>query len=241
MPKFYEKWTVLPHGPLKTVDDGIMTVEGDIPMPLGKFPRRMTVVKLSRNRTAIFSAMALKEAGMRRIEALGKPSFLIVPNGHHRLDARIWKQRYPQLKVVCPPSARKSVADAVPVDATDDILRDKSVDFVTVRGTRGAEAALVVRRRSGTTLIVNDVLANVRHPRGLGAKIMVRLFGFGLKRPQVPRVVKRVMIKSKRELADQFRDWADEPDLRRIIVSHGDVIESDPDNVLRSLAAKLDD
>ena len=240
MPKFNKEWKVLPHGPVRKVDERILTVEGDIPMPLGKFPRRMTVVGLSRNRSVIFSAIALKEPAMRRIEEIGKPSFLIVPNGHHRLDARIWKQRYPKLKVLCPPGARDSVADVVPVDATDDALGDKDVEFVTVDGTGGGEAALVVRRKSGTTLIVNDVIANVRHPRGLGAKIIARLFGFGIERPKVPRVVKRVMVKNEGRLASQFRAWAGEPRLQRIIVSHGDVIGSDAAATLQSLAGSLD-
>src|SRR4030095_15786810 len=113
MPKFNKEWEVLPHGQVKAIDDRIVTVEGDIPIPLGTFPRRMTVIGLSRNRSAIFSAMALKESAMRRIEEVGRPSFLIVPNGHHRLDARPWKQRYPKLKVLCPPGAMKSVSEAV--------------------------------------------------------------------------------------------------------------------------------
>jgi hypothetical protein len=239
MPKFYKQWKVLPHRAVKKVDERILSVEGDIPMPLGKFPRRMTVVGLSRNRSAIFSAIALKEPAMRRIEEVGRPSFLIVPNGHHRLDAHIWKQRYPKLKVLCPPGAKDSVAEAVRVDATDDILGDKDVDFVTVDGTGGAEAALVVRRKAGSTLIVNDVIANVRHPRGLGARIMARLFGFGVKRPQVPRVVKRVMVEDARKLAGQFRAWAGELRLQRIVVSHGDIIDSNAAGTLQSLADQL--
>ena len=47
MPKFNKQWKVLPHGQVKAVDERIVTVEGDIPMPLGKFPRRMTVVDLA--------------------------------------------------------------------------------------------------------------------------------------------------------------------------------------------------
>jgi hypothetical protein len=239
VPKFNDEWKVLPHGPVKAVDERIVTVEGDIPMPLGKFPRRMTVVGLSRNRSAIFSAMALKEPDMQRIEEVGKPSFLIVPNGHHRLDARIWKQRYPRLKVMCPPDARESVAQAVPVDSTDDVLGDKDVDFVIVGGTGKAEAALVVRRTGGTTLIVNDVIANVRHPRGFGAKIMARIFGFGIKGPQVPRVVKRAMVEDEQQLAAQFRQWAKFDGLRALIPSHGDIIER-PAASLERLAANLD-
>lgn len=238
MPKFNKEWKVLPHGQVKTVDDRIVTVEGEIPMPLGKFPRRMTVVGLSRNRSAIFSAIALKESAMRRIEQVGKPSFLIVPNGHHRLDARIWKKRYPKLKVLCPPDAKKSVSEAVTVDSTNDILSDKNVSFVIVGGTAEGEAAIIVRRKSGTTLIVNDVVANVRNPTGLGAKIMARLFGFGVKRPQVPRVVKRVMVKDKRELADQLREWSKIPELRRIVPSHGDIVDR-PARALQRMAEEL--
>jgi hypothetical protein len=238
MASFNKQWKVLPHGRIKTVDDRIMTVKGDIPMPLGKFPRRMTVVGLSRNRSAIFSAMALGEADMRRIEEVGKPTFLIVPNGHHRLDAHAWKKRYPKLKVVCPPGARESVSEAVPVDSTEDILGDKDVDFVIVEGTGKGEAALIVRRNGATTLIANDVIANVRRPRGLGGQIIVRLFGFGAKRPQVPRVVKRMMVKDKRKFAEQLREWSAIPTLRRIIPSHGDMIER-PASALQKMAEEL--
>ena len=238
MPKFNKEWKVLPHGRVKTVDDRIVTVEGDIPMPLGKFPRRMTVVGLSRDRSAIFSAIALGEADMRRVEEVGKPSFLIVPNGHHRLDARPWKKRYPKLKVLCPPGAKQSVSEAAPVDSTTDILSDKDVDFVVVKGTGEAEAALVVRRKGGTTLVANDVIANVRHPHGLGGKIIARLAGFGVKRPQVPRVVKRVMVEDKKELAGQLRKWSKIPDLRRIIPSHGEIV-SRPAAALERMAKEL--
>jgi hypothetical protein len=239
VPKFNQEWKVLPHGPVTAVGERIVTVQGDIPMPLGKFPRRMTVVGLSRNRSAIFSAVALNETAMKRIEEVGKPSFLIVPNGHHRLDARIWKKRYPKLKVMCPPRARKSVGEAVPVDSTDDILSDRDADFVVVGGTGESEAALLVRRENGTTLVVNDVIANVRHPRGLGAKIIARLFGFGVKGPQVPRVVKRAMIKSERQLAAQLREWAKIDALRSLIPSHGEIVDR-PSAFLEKLAADLE-
>ena len=109
------------------------------------------------------------------------------------------------------------------------------MDFITVAGTGGAEAALLVRRKSGTTLIVNDVIANVRHPRGLGARVMARLFGFGVKHPQVPRVVKRAMVSDKNVLARQLRRWSKIADLVRIIPSHGDIIDN-PKAVLERFA-----
>ena len=238
MVSFNKQWKVLPHGQVKEVDEGILTVEGEIPMPLGKFPRRMTVVGLSRNRSAIFSAIALNDNDMRRVEEVGEPSFLIVPNDHHRLDAHVWKERYPNIKVMGPPAAKESVSEAAPVDSTKDILNDKDVDFVVVDGTGGGEAALVVRRKSGTTLIAADIIANVRHPRGIGGKLIVGLFGFGRKRPQVPSVVQRKMVKDKKKLAGQLRKWSEIPKLRRIIPSHGEIVDR-PAPALERMAEEL--
>lgn len=238
MPKIHQSWTVLPHGPLRAIDEGLLTVAGEIPMPLGNFPRRMTVVRLARGRTAIFSAIALPEPQMARIEAMGRPAFLIVPNPAHRLDSKIWKARYPKIKVVAPPGARRDVEEVVPVDDTRGAFGDSGVDFVVAAGTRERESALVVRRAGGTTLIVNDIIGHVRHPSGIGAKIMARLFGFGVHGPRIPRPVRRHF--EARPLARQLRDWAALPDLRRIIVSHGDPITDDPAGVLERLAARLD-
>ena len=238
MPKFHTEWMVFPHGPLERIDDGLLSVEGQIVMPLGRFPRRMTVVALSRGRIAIFSPVALHEPAMRQIETLGRPTFLIVPNGFHRLDSRIWKQRYPEMKVICPPGAKKRVEEAVKVDATRDILKDADVDFIVTNGTRKMESELVVRRSEGTTLVINDLISNVRHPKGLGANIMARLFGFGVRRPQMAREVKWLLVREKPALAKQMRRWADDPHLKRIIVSHGDVIERAAD-VLRRVANSL--
>jgi len=240
MAAILERWKVLPHGPLEEIDEGILTVAGEIKMPLGNFPRRMTVVGLSGNRTAIFSAIALNSAEMRKIEQLGTPSFLIVPSDMHRLDARIWKECYPAIRVVTPSGARMRVAEIVQVDSSDDILQDEAVRLQNVAGTGGHESALTVRRAYGVTLICNDIIGHVTHPHGLGAQVMARLMGFGVSEPQVPRIVRRKIVVDPKALASQFRDWAALRDLRRIIVSHGDPIEIKPREALIALAEKLE-
>ena len=65
MSKVNEEWKVGPHGPLERLDDGLLTVAGEIRMPLGNFPRRMTVIALDGGRSAIWSAIPL---GSRRCE-----------------------------------------------------------------------------------------------------------------------------------------------------------------------------
>jgi len=240
MAKLHDHWTVFPHGPVERIDDGILSVEGEIHMPLGRFPRRMTVVALEGRRSAVFSPICLDGRAMRDVESLGAPAFMVVPNGFHRLDARPWKKRYPDIKTVCPPGARTRVEQAVPVEATTDILADADVDLSVAGGMGQAEAALVVRGPAGTTLIINDLISNVRHPKGIGANIMARLFGFGVHGPRMAREVRWLFVKDKAALAAQLREWAEIADLRRIIVSHGDIIESAPGEVLRAVAASLD-
>lgn len=239
MASLHDEWKVFPHGPVERIDEGILSVEGEIRMPLGRFPRRMTVVALRDGQTAVFSPVCLHERAMREIEKLGPPVFLIVPNGFHRLDSRPWKKRYPEITVVCPPGAKERVEKALPVDAVTDVLNDPSVRFVLVDGMRNAEGALVVRRQAGTTLILNDAISNVRHPKGLGANIMARLFGFGVKRPQMAREVRWFLVGDKCALATRLREWAAMPDLRRIIVSHGDMIDEAPAEALRAVASTL--
>src|SRR5687768_16581183 len=71
MAKLNDKWIVQPHGELIELSDGILTVEGTIVMPLGNFPRRMTVLALRDGGSAIWSPIPLREPEMTRIESLG--------------------------------------------------------------------------------------------------------------------------------------------------------------------------
>ena len=237
MPKLHDQWTVLPHDPLEEIEPVLLTVVGQIPMPLGNFPRRMTVVGLPGKRTAIWSPVALVEPDMKRIEALGTPAFLIIPNPAHRLDARPFRARYPQAKVITAPAARTRVAEAVPVDDVNADL-GTDIELVTVAGVDQLELAMLVRSERGLSLLTNDFIGNVGHPKGSGAWIMARLMGYG-PTPRIPRVARRMFIKQPEALAAQMEQWAAIPDLKRVIPSHGDIIDEDAPAVLRSLAKSL--
>jgi len=237
MAKLHDRWKVLPHGPLEEIDDGLLTVVGQIPMPLGNFPRRMTVIGLIGGRTALWSPIPLPEAEMGQIEAMGDPTFLIIPNPAHRLDARPYRARYPQAKTITAPNAVKQVEEAVPVDDVNaDLGRD--VELLTVSGVDQVELAMLVRRPGGVTLLTNDIIGNVGHPEGPGAWIMSRLMGFG-PTPRIPRVARRMFIKDAAALASQLAQWAAMPDLKRIVPSHGDIIDQRPGSVLLRLAHSL--
>jgi hypothetical protein len=238
MTRPFQQWTVLPHGKLAQIDENILTVVGEIHMPLMDLPRRMTVVRLVDASLVIFSAIALDEDEMSALEAYGRPAYLIVPSDKHRLDAKTWKDRYPEIQVVAPEGARAQVEESVPVGTVAPRFDDPNVQFVTVPGTRGREAALVVRTSKGTTLVVNDVVGNIRGAAGFGGWLL-HLAGFAGKGAQVPAVVKMAVIEDTKALRAQLLQWSEIDSLVRVLVSHGSPIEDNPRQVLRELAGSL--
>lgn len=238
MTRPFKQWTVLPHGKLSMIDDNILTVVGEIRMPLMTLPRRMTVVRLADSSLLVYSAIALEEDEMAELEAHGRPAYLIVPSDKHRLDARIWKDRYPMLQVVAPEGARAKIEEVVPVDTTTPRFDDPNVRFVVVPGTREREAAVVVRGTKGTTLVLNDVVGNIRDASGFGGWLL-RLVGFAGNDAQIPKVVQMALIDDKGALRRQLLQWAEIESLRRILVSHGSPIDANARDTLRDLAASL--
>jgi hypothetical protein len=178
MAKPFSQWTVLPHGKLTRLDDNLLSVTGTLRMPpMGEVERRMTVVQLEDRRLAVYSAIALDETQMTELESLGTPAYLIVPSDLHRMDAKIWKDRYPGAKVIAPAGARKGVEEIVPVDATEPDFGDPRVRFVAVAGTNEREAALMVESETGTTLVLNDIIFNLANRPGLSGWLFKAIGG----------------------------------------------------------------
>jgi hypothetical protein len=175
---------------------------------------------------------------MSALEAFGTPAYLVVPSDKHRLDAKIWKARYPDMRVVAPSGSQAKVQEVVSVDTTDPRFDDPKVQFVTIAGTRNREAALIVKGSAGTTLVLNDVVGNIHDESGIGGWLL-RRFGFAGNNAQIPKVVKMVLINDADALRKQLSQWAEIESLERILVSHGAAIEGNPRQVLRKLAASL--
>jgi hypothetical protein len=233
-----ETWKVLPHGALTAVDDNVWTVVGQIHMPVGDFQRRMTVARLRDGGLVVYSAIALNEDEMQRLDSLGRMAWLVVPGDDHRLDAKIWLQRYPTMHVAAPAGARERALEVVPVESTAPDFGDPHVQWITVPGTREHEAALTVRGTRGTTLIVNDLIANIRHEHGFTGWLL-RLMGFAGDEPSIPGVRRLAMVKDSEALREQLLAWSEIADLHCILVSHGEPIVDDPRAELRRLAGSL--
>jgi hypothetical protein len=232
MPAAYRTWTVLPHKPIEKLADNLWRVSGT--MGDGKVQRQMVVARMVDGRLVIHNAVALDEAEMKELEAWGKPSVLFVPNGYHRQDAAIWKQRYPELQVVAPPGSRKRVEKVVKVDAvTADAPGDDTVKLRAIAGLP-AESILEVRSGGDVTLVFCDAILNM--PK-LGFPMSFFLGPTG--RVSAPRAVRWLALKDKRAFAKQLDELAATPGLKRVLVGHGKPVDTDPAGALRGVAEQL--
>jgi hypothetical protein len=237
--KPFTTWTVLPHGKLMRLADNVMSVTGKMQMPpMGEVERRMTVVRLADGRLVIWSAMALDEAEMRELESFGKPAYLIVPGDLHRMDARAWKDRYPQLVVVAPAAARAKVQEVVPVDATEVDFGDPKVRYLAVPGTGEREAALLVEGAGGTTLVLNDLIFDLANRPGVSGWLF-KAIGMTGDEAHIPPVIRMRKVVDKAALSTALQQWAHLPRLEQVIISHGAIIGKDPSGVLGRIANEL--
>jgi hypothetical protein len=84
--------------------------------------------------------------------------------------------------------------------------------------------------------VLNDLVMNLRHGPGLGG-FMFRMMGFSGDKPKVAPATRLLLIKDKPGLKTLLSQLAAKPDLKRVIVSHGDIIAEAPAEALRQAAA----
>lgn len=239
MAKGFTTWTVLPHEPWVRHEENLWTLSGMLPR--GGLKRRMTVVRLADGRLVIHSAVAMDDASRAAMEAWGPPAFLIVPNRFHRLDARTFKDRWPAMQVIAPPAAAKYVREVVPVDGGLELLpRDPSFVGELLGGTGEREGVYVVKSGAANervTLIFNDALFNLGRGKGFGG-FVTRLIA-SAPGPRVTRIARLFLFDDLVAGRAHYERLANVPGLYRIVVSHGRVIEENPGDVLRAVAATM--
>jgi hypothetical protein len=196
----------------------------------------MTIARRADGKLVIHNAVALAEPQMKEIEAWGDPAFLIVPNGFHRQDALIYKQRYPKLAVFCPQGARKRVAGVVEVAGhLDEVPKDPNVEVFHLRGMKEREGAVRIRGSASAGVVFNDALLNLAPTGGVAGFFMAPTG-----RLSVPRFTRWMMMKSGGELKEHLTELAATKDLRHVVPGHGAVLAEAAREKLMEAAKPLD-
>jgi hypothetical protein len=236
MAKPFETWTVHPHGPIEKLKDNHWRVEAQFPG--APFSRNMHVAKMKDGGLVIHNAIALNDEEMKELEAWGTPKWLIVPNGGHRMDARIWKQRYPDIKVIAPSGSKAKVEEIVKVDETKPNL-DETVRWEVLDGTKDREGVLCVTSDGKSNLVFCDGVMNNRshHLKGFGG-FMMGIFGFKSDALKVTFPSRMAIVADKKAYRAHLERLATD-DLARIDVAHGEPVTKDAQAALKHAAGEL--
>lgn len=202
-------------------------------------PRNMIVYRFANRQLLIYSAIALDKPTLTELETLGTPSYLVVPNRFHRLDAGVYKGRFPALQVLCPEAARRAVEKVVPVNASvEAVLPTLGVVCHAPPGVRAGEVVLEFALEKGRALVCCDLLFNLRKFRGWDGWLMRKIGGsvgfFG-----VTALGKLMLLKDRKAFRGWLERQAARTDLALITVAHGEAITSQPAQALRGAAERL--
>jgi hypothetical protein len=199
----------------------------------------MGIARLGTGELVFLNAIALDEPSMKQLEAWGKPAFAVAANGFHRIDLGAYKVRYPRLRILASPAARKRVGQIAAVDGWLELLpKDAGIQVEDVAGTRMGDAVCIARSASRTSLCFpGDVLMNAAPGRGFPG-LLVRLLGF-VGDLRVPRLIRWIGVKNAQALKGHLIKLSDTPGLQHVFTCHGPVVSVDPSGALRRAAQAL--
>jgi hypothetical protein len=206
--------TIYPYGPPRALADNLWQVEGSLRFPV---PRNMTVWRAADGGLVLYSVIAMHEAGMRALETLGKPAYMVIPHKRHHMDAPFYKARYPDLRVLAEVTAP---ANGVAIDASVKELESLGIRASGIPGTDAEDMALELPIAGGRALCVCELLGNVA-PTGALGRAAARLIGppgggFG-----VARVVRFREVVERDRVRAWLKERAGRDDLLMLLVGHG--------------------
>ena len=197
-------------------------------LPVGT---RMTVMRLSGDRLLLHSPVALDGDLRAQIDAQGRVCFAVAPNRLHHLYAGDVVRVYPEARLwVAPglPSKRPDlVFEAVLGDVAPEEWREE-LDQVFFRG-RPYENEVAFFHRASRTLLLCDLAFNFGPSAATPTRWLMKLIrSYG---QLGPSKLDPLLIRDRkvaRESLEKILAW----DFDRVIVSHGDVLETGGHRIL---------
>jgi len=205
------------------------------------FHARTTVIRLSSGELLVHSPSPVDDGLLGRIHDIGPVAHLIAPGSYHYFHVAAWQDAFPEAMVwICPGVERKQPDlefDWFLSDSAPDAWAGE-IDQVLVRGNRLIWEVVFLDRPS-KTLIVTDLLENIGEKSGavdwqlkLWWKAVFHMWDNPKPAPEYQmgwkdrRAAKRCL--------ERILEW----DFDRIVLSHGENIESDAKAVLRKAWAR---
>lgn len=220
------------HQPLRPLTDHLWVAERPqkfYGLPVGT---RMTVIRLADGKLLLHSPVALGAELRRALDALGPVSFVVAPNRLHHLYAGDVRTAYPDARLWVAPGLEQKRPDLVIEGILGDTAPDDwrgQVDQVFFRG-RPFENEIAFFHRASRTLILCDLAFNFGASAPPITRFLMKLLrSYG---KLGPTTLDPLLIRD-REAARQSLESILAWDFDRVVVAHGEVLETGGRDMLR--------
>ncbi len=204
---------------------------------LARLPSRTSIVRLEDGSLVVVSPPPQVDASDAAIDSLGPVRHVVVPNSFHYLFAQPFMRRYPDACLLTAPGLARRVPElgfATELRAHPPAAWAGQLEYRILGPAHGPSELLLFHSTSGTLILTDLAFNMVRYPRAVD-----RLFwrasgipaGFG------PGRTTRSLLLRDREPASRCLSQALEWPIRRIVVAHGEAIESAAISSLRTAFA----
>ena len=199
---------------------------------------RMTVVRLAGGELFLHSPVSLDPGLRKELDGLGRVRYVVAPNKMHHLFAGEYNEAWPDVELHCAPGLEQKRRDidwhATLSDEAPEAWRGQ-LEQVLFAGFPMANEVDFFHPPT-RTLLVTDIAFNVGEESPALTRFGFRLLGaykrFG------PSLLERILIRDRaaaRASLEKILAW----DFDRVIVSHGEVLESGGPKALRDSYAWL--
>ena len=217
---------------LRQVDHNLWVAEQPLRFFGLEVGTRMTVVKLSNNSLVLISPIKIDSETNQQLNSLGTVKYLVAPNLFHYLYLSQCQQIYPQTQIIAPPGLanKKPELTIDRVFTQDPIEFNGELEYTLLAGFQAfvppkiaVVNEIVFYHPTSKTLIITDSAFNFDSSFSTMTQLAARVLGSY----QVlkPSWLEKIAVQDKqilRQSIDKVLEW----DFRRIIMSHGSIIEN---------------
>lgn len=218
----------------------LLHFEDDLQMPMMKLPLRCVAVKTNKG-VILISPIKFSSDQLQQIVELGEVVAIVSPSIIHSLYIKKAVKRFPNATVWAPPGMKeKFPADKYPKMKLDKVLTvdpwpfEDQISLQLIAGAkRVTEVAFYLKELR--SIVVADLVFNLQHPHGLGARIFPRFIGtykkFGMS------VLWKLFAKDREAFKQSILNvlkW----DFEQVIMAHGEIMTSNGKELLQKSATE---
>ena len=199
---------------------------------------RMTVVRFGGDSLFIHSPVQLDGATRQEIDRLGRVDFVVSPNKMHHFYIADYIQEYPAALVYASPGLTEKRKDITFKNELKDGAESQWADYLGQKIFYCGEdfGEVVFYHRETKTLIVADLIMNFCQDTAFLTRLVLQVMG-SYSKPITPVATRLTLTQKALAVAslDCILGW----DFDRIILSHGDIVETGGKQVLAELFSWL--